>query len=88
MQVDLRIQDKKDSGVPLFPNIAVTGYEEGKLESVGILEAGMESGEPSLWLNVKIGSGKFVCAQVSGAMFEFIAGALKGARSKWGDKNG
>ncbi len=84
MHVQLRIQEWKDADKPLFPELSPAACIHGTLESVGILERGMESGKPSLWLNVKLPDGRYATAQVSADMFETLAGALRGARDRWG----
>lgn len=85
MNLTIRIQEKKDASTPLFPEIAKAGYEEGKLESVGILQGGMVSGKASLMLNIKTDDGTYVIAEVSADMFDGAASALRGARQRWGE---
>jgi len=82
MHVEIKIGRKKDEK-PLFPEIKEAGFEEGVLESVGILEAGMISGKASLWLNLRMPDGRYACAQVSADIFEMLAGALRGAVARF-----
>lgn len=83
MNVNVRIQDKKDSDKGLFPEVATAGYQEGEMESVGILEGGMVSGKPSLSFNIKLSNGKYVIAQSSLEMLEAIVNAARGAQQRW-----
>ena len=85
LRLDIRIQEKKDANKPLFPEVAKAGYEEGKLESIGILEGGMQSGKASLMLNIKTDDGTYVIAEISADLFDGCASALRGARQRWGE---
>lgn len=67
---------------PLFPEVG-SNYREGSLRSVGILEAGMTSGKASLWLNIQMKDGSWVCVQVSAGQYEVIGGILRGAVARF-----
>jgi hypothetical protein len=64
---------------PLYPEIGQLVQDHSVIESVGILEAGMQSGKTSLSFNVKLTNGRYVVAEMSAGMFLQLAGAVRGA---------
>ena len=84
MKINLKFQDYKDRDSSLFPEVAKAGFRQGELESIGVLENGMKSGKPSLWINIKMSDGEYSCAEISAEMFEAVAAGLRGARARWG----
>ena len=87
MQVKILIQDLKDAGTPLFPEMEKAGFKEGQLESFGILEGGTVGGKASVGINVKMPDGTYVWVQTTADIFEGMAAALRGARQRWAQKN-
>jgi hypothetical protein len=90
--IDIRIGDKSQHDEPLFPEFrdGVAGQEapsEGDLIAVGILEAGMESGAPSLWLVAETEAGDRFSFQMSFGQWDSISGALRGAMARWADRD-
>lgn len=83
--VNVKIQRKADAATPLFPEIGQAGFVKGTLRSVAVLEGGMTSGKTSLWFNVETHDGKWVCAEVSAAMLQMIAGTVRGAEQRWAE---
>ena len=82
MHVTIKIQDLKDADKTLFPELK-DKFIEGQVESVGILQGGMESGKASLCLNIKLDDDTYVIAQLSAGMIESISAAVRGAQQRW-----
>lgn len=70
----------------LFPEFEGTKITEGNLESVGILEAGMQSGDVSLGLNVRMPDGSLVWVQVTPSILTGIHAAMKGAQERFANQ--
>ena len=82
--LDIRIQDKEQADEPLFPEFSYQQPIEGELMAAGILEAGMGSGLPSLFLVAELPDKTKYWMQISYGQWDTINGALTGAMSRWG----
>jgi hypothetical protein len=85
--VTIRIGDKSQHDEPLFPEYRAEQPTEGELVAVGILEAGMESGDPSLWLVAEMPDGSKFSFQMSFGQWDSISAALRGAMQRWADRD-
>lgn len=81
INVTIKIARKNDPG-PMFPEM-VGKTVEGHLESIGILEGGMQSGKTSLVFNMKLPDGSYVMAQMSAGIAGLVAGAVRGAEERF-----
>lgn len=83
LHIDIRIHAQGDP-FPIF-DFGDRFKGEATLKSVGILEAGMQSGAVSVALNFELPDGSVYLAQVSGTMMLAIAAAVDGAKKRFGD---
>lgn len=81
--LELRIQDKKDSEKTLFPELASKTTLIDKVQYAGILEGGTKSGLPSLAFGADV-NGQKVILEITHNHFNAIYNALKGAKERWG----
>lgn len=82
----LRIQEKKDSGEYLFPELNdCTEIIYNKVQFAGILEGGMESGKPSLCFAVKEDNMSIVL-EISYNDFNAIKSTLDGFEKRIADR--
>jgi len=68
----------------LFPEMEGKVAVEGRVEHVGILEKGTESGATSLFIYITLPDESIVCAQMTASMLLSIAGAVRGAVERFG----
>lgn len=83
--IDVRIGEKGDTS-PLFPELSAdnTLLHHADLDRVGILQAGMESGLPSVAPLATLPDGSVAIVECSARNFMALAGALRGACQRWG----
>lgn len=70
---------------PLFPLRAKEKLIEGELQTIGVLEAGTQSGNTSLFCTVHTTQGR-VCFQLTLAMLQNITGIATGADQRFQEK--
>ena len=74
--------DSSDGGV--WPDLRDIPVKYGMVSEVAYLDAGMQSGLPSVSLRIAMDDGSVVIAQTSVRMFTTIAAAFKGKAQKEG----
>ncbi len=79
----IRLHEKADPN-PAFPEFVDRNPTEGQFAGVAILEGGTAQGRTSLGFFVEI-DGKLVFAQMTGRIFDMLAGAFYGACLRYGD---
>lgn len=86
--VKVKIQSLQDvaDGIPIKEGITPETVVNCPEITFGILEAGMQSGKTSCMFILENGDGKHYVAECSAEMFETMAGAVKGAKERFGDK--
>lgn len=83
MNVDVRLQrlsEAKEGGC--FPELQGKETKELSVAGCSILEGGCGSGRPAVMFHAVEGD-KLVVFQFTAAMFESIAGILRGAEQRW-----
>ena len=86
--VKVRIQSLEDvsNGIPIKEGISKETVVNCPEITFAILEGGMQSGKTSCMFILENGDGKHYVAECSAEMFETMAGAVKGAKERFGDK--
>jgi hypothetical protein len=82
----IKIQEKKDLGTPLFPEIITndTRVFHGVANAAGILEGGMSSGAASVSLLCsEPNSNEVIVLELSAAQLHALDAAVRGAESRW-----
>lgn len=55
-----------------------------QVERVAILARGTVAGRPSVLIASRLPDGRYTVTEITGDMWETIAGAIRGARARWG----
>ncbi len=82
-QCSIKVQLKTDPPATI-DNLKVP-YVRGELDTMVILEGGMQSGKTSVALHIITASGESVIVETSAAILEGIAATLKGAEMRFSD---
>lgn len=81
--ITIKVQLKSE-GVPIL-DVKPESIVQGELKTFAILEKGMKSGKTSVSFHIELPDGTNVIAQTSAAIFDGMAGALKGAELRFSD---
>lgn len=77
---------KKNDPTPALEGITSdTKIVNGTIDTMIILEGGMESGKTAVVFHINLPDGSVLIAQTSAAIFETMAGALRGAEQRFED---
>lgn len=82
LHVEIKILEK--DAAPAWPEIAGAVKVHGNVDKAGILEGGMVSGKTSVMLIGKNAEGEYAALEISADLFETLAGAVRGARARFG----
>lgn len=86
MHLNIQINSVEDAakGRKLFEDSGLVTNDEVELIGIGILERGMQSGEPSVMIQIRTGPESGLVVQLSAKMFLAAAGAVRGASERFG----